>query len=400
VLPALLIAFGASAQDALPIPAGTRSIEVVASGATVRSAPTVRSPRRGTVRAGTRVAALARVRGEGCPGGEWYRIGDEAFVCETLVQPRREEPSGDTLPIVPAGQLLPRRYAFVGVDGTWAYSRPADYFSDEWSESLGRGFGVAITGVETHDGVTFLRSLGGLWIPEDQLRHARGSLFEGAELANGALDVAWIAREGAVVHALEDGREIPRVVRRAGRRELVHVLEDLPRGRVRIEDGVVAARDLVRPAMEAPPPEVTGDERWIDVDVGTQTLVAYEGARPVFATLVSTGRPGPATATPTGTFRVWVKLAEDTMDDLERTDLESNYAIEAVPWVQYFSEGIALHAAFWHDDFGRRRSHGCVNLAPRDAQRLFGLTSPALPAGWDAILTTETARGSIVRVHE
>jgi hypothetical protein len=70
-----------------------------------------------------------------------------------------------------------------------------------------------------------------------------------------------------------------------------------------------------------------------------------------------------------------------------------------VPWVQYFSEGVALHAAFWHDEFGRARSHGCVNLSPRDAQRIFALTEPALPPGWDAILPTASAPGTVVRVR-
>lgn len=388
----------ARAQSVPPSPSA-RSLEVVATGVTIRAAPTTRAPRRGTVRAGTRLPLHERVRGAGCPGGEWYRVGEDAFVCESLVRPSAAPPGGDLLPLVAPGALLPRAHAFVGVDGTWAYARPSDYFADEWTESLGQGFGIAITEVREHDGVTFVRSLGGLWIPDDQLRRARGSEHEGVELADGALDVAWTSRPGVVVRAW-DGRRPGREVRRAGRRERVRVLEEVSRGLVRIDDGVVAARDLLRPRLAPPPPEVGEGERWIDVDVATQTLVLYEGARPVFATLVSTGRAGPAHATPTGTFRIWVKLAEDTMDDLERTDQETNYAIEAVPWVQYFSEGVGLHAAFWHDDFGRRRSHGCVNLSPRDARRLFAVTEPALPPGWDAILSTESHPGTVVRVRD
>lgn len=369
------------AQD-LPVPAGVGSLEVVVSGATVRAAPSVRAARRGTVRPGTRLSFLARVSGEGCPGGEWYRIGEEAYLCETLVRPRREEPSGEMLPIIGPSELLPRRYAFVGVDGTWAYRRPSDYFMDEWSESLGQGFGLAITDRVVSGGVAFIRGLSGLWVPEDQLRHASGSEFEGVSIESGSLDVGWVMR-GA---------------RRLGRRTLVRVRESLTRGRVRTDEGVISTRNVVRPSLSAPPGEVRGDERWIDIELSTQTLVAYEGERPVFATLISSGRP--SHPTPTGTFRVWVKLAEDTMDDLERTDQESNYAIEGVPWVQYFSEGIGLHAAFWHDQFGTRRSHGCVNLSPRDARRLFEFTSPALPPGWDAILTTEAQPGTIVRVRD
>jgi hypothetical protein len=400
----LACALPAVAQDAAPrelvVPPGTRSLEVVASGATVRARPSVHGARRGTVRVGTHLPFTRRVRGDGCPGGEWYELGDEQYVCESLLRETSDEPSGDALPVMAPGALLPRSYAFVSTDGTWAYARPSDYFSDEYVESLGRGFGLAVVEHRSVEGVGFVRSLSGLWIPDDDVHYARGSEFSGVELADGApLDVAWVGRRGASVRAWDGRRVTSRVVRRAGEREVVHVLEELPHGMLRIEGGAIAARDVARPTLAAPPPEVVGDARWVDVELASQTLVVYEGARPIFATLVSTGRAGAAHATPIGTFRIWVKLAEDTMDDLQQIDQETNYAIEGVPWVQYFSRGIALHAAFWHDDFGRRHSHGCVNLAPRDAQRIFGMTEPQLPLGWDAILTTDAHPGSVVRVR-
>ena len=67
--------------------------------------------------------------------------------------------------------------------------------------------------------------------------------------------------------------------------------------------------------------------------------------------------------------------------------------------MQYFERANGLHAAFWHDDFGHRHSHGCVNLSPRDARRLFGLTSPALPVGWKAILPEDADHPTLVRVR-
>ena len=69
------------------------------------------------------------------------------------------------------------------------------------------------------------------------------------------------------------------------------------------------------------------------------------------------------------------------------------------PWVMYFNEGGALHGAYWHDAFGRRRSHGCVNLAPRDAAWLFDWTSPDLPPGWQGVLPTRTEPGTLVVVR-
>jgi lipoprotein-anchoring transpeptidase ErfK/SrfK len=142
-------------------------------------------------------------------------------------------------------------------------------------------------------------------------------------------------------------------------------------------------------------------ERWIDVELASQTLVAYQGDRPVFATLVSTGkgREGTELATPKGESRIWVKLESSNMDNLEDEEAERYYAIEDVPYVQFFAKGVGLHGAFWHRSFGQVRSHGCVNLAPLDAQRLFSFTSPHLPAGWTAVLPTDVEEGTIVRVR-
>ncbi len=87
------------------------------------------------------------------------------------------------------------------------------------------------------------------------------------------------------------------------------------------------------------------------------------------------------------------------MDKIEREDHEKNEAHERVPWVKYFEGANGLHAAFWHEEFGRRKSHGCVNLAPRDARVFFDFTEPALPPGWTAIFPTPDARTTHVSVH-
>jgi hypothetical protein len=166
------------------------------------------------------------------------------------------------------------------------------------------------------------------------------------------------------------------------------------------------AKDLARPTSAPPPPpeEVGGAgtaEKWIDVELATQTLVAYDGARPVFATLVSTGSGarGSETATPPGTHRIWVKLFTTDMGNLGDEDAEKHYSIEDVPWVMFFDRGVALHAAFWHRDFGHVRSHGCVNLAPLDARRLFEWTAPHMPAGWSAAFPSRVEKGTAVRVR-
>jgi lipoprotein-anchoring transpeptidase ErfK/SrfK len=166
----------------------------------------------------------------------------------------------------------------------------------------------------------------------------------------------------------------------------------------------IRARDLARPTLAAPPDEIGGaktEERWIDVELASQTLVAYEGPQPVYATLVSAGK-GPAgsdTATPPGVHRIWVKLLSTDMGNLRNEDADDHYSIEDVPYVQFFDKAVALHGAFWHHDFGHVHSHGCVNLAPVDARWLFVFTAPHLVSGWSATMPVPFEKGTAVRVR-
>jgi lipoprotein-anchoring transpeptidase ErfK/SrfK len=139
-------------------------------------------------------------------------------------------------------------------------------------------------------------------------------------------------------------------------------------------------------------------QSWVDVSILKQTLVAYEGERPVYATLVSTGKDGlgdPKTthSTVQGTFRIHTKHVTATMSGDEADD---PFELHDVPYVQYFHEGFALHAAYWHEGFGGPRSHGCINLSPEDARWLFSWTDPPVPQAWHSALSRE---GTIVHVH-
>ena len=82
-----------------------------------------------------------------------------------------------------------------------------------------------------------------------------------------------------------------------------------------------------------------------------------------------------------GSFRIREKHISITMDGDGPAPGDMPYSIEDVPYVMYFEGSYALHGAFWHTNFGHEQSHGCVNLAPLDAKRLFFLAEPQLPAG-------------------
>lgn len=123
------------------------------------------------------------------------------------------------------------------------------------------------------------------------------------------------------------------------------------------------------------PSQVMG--RWVAVDLFEQSLVAYEGNTPIFATLISTGLPG--TETNEGVFEVWARLERDAMSGA--TGAPNAYALQSVPWVQYFDESISLHGTYWHDTFGYRRSRGCVNLSISDASWVYDFFTPYTASG-------------------
>jgi lipoprotein-anchoring transpeptidase ErfK/SrfK len=151
------------------------------------------------------------------------------------------------------------------------------------------------------------------------------------------------------------------------------------------------------------PKDLGPNEKWIDVNLKSQTLVAYEGDTPVFATAVSTGKEDKDDKekdhhTPPGSFRIREKHIAATMDGDVASD--GPYSIEDVPWIMYFNASYALHGAFWHNNFGKMQSHGCVNLAPIDAKAIFGWTEPRLPEGWHGVMSTPERPGTRVVVHE
>jgi hypothetical protein len=114
-------------------------------------------------------------------------------------------------------------------------------------------------------------------------------------------------------------------------------------------------------------PEEVDTEHWVSVDLYEQIVIAYEGETPVFATLISSGMAD--WPTNEGLFHIYLRFKRDLMSGGE--EQEDFYYIEEVPWTMYFDDEIALHGAYWHDGFGFRRSHGCVNLSVTDAHWIF-----------------------------
>jgi hypothetical protein len=125
-------------------------------------------------------------------------------------------------------------------------------------------------------------------------------------------------------------------------------------------------------------PHVDPRDKWIEVSIDGQYLVAYEGETPVYAHLVSTGLPD--FATPEGLHRIHDKRPGTRMIGGAASDDEEHYNLTGVPFTCYFTgEWAATHGTYWHNDYGTPRSHGCVNLPPDAARWVWRWTTPAAP---------------------
>lgn len=386
----------------VPLPSGARSVLVQRHDEPLFTRPAAQAPRRGSAGKTALLPLYGATRGAGCQG-RWLNVGPVAWVCEDHVQLSAQPALAPRSGAERFADGLPYRYYFVGADGSLGYAKLRLAEEGIPDAELEPGFALAVVQEANrgpHD--PFGLTTHGMWVPMRDLGPARPSGFHGAEL-DGKLNVAWVYTESATVHPAPGKPRLRGAARtRFERLTVLEEREHLGRRWLRIGPEQWVSSRHVRAATSTPAPEgLLPGERWLDVDIDNQVLVAYEGDRPVFGTLVSTGkgRGNSTQATPRGLHRLWVKLRTSDMDNLEDEEASRYYAIQAVPWVMYFQKGYGLHGTFWHRAFGRVRSHGCVNLTPLDALRLFYWTSPRLPAGWTAALPTPYERGTLVQVR-
>lgn len=373
----------------------------------MRMAPTRQSKRRGSATREARLPLFAARYGSGCRE-PWLHVGPQAWLCgdDVELSGSKWAPAG-WHPLRNTSDGLPFRYFFVSQDGSFAYDALEQVDIGEPAMALEPGFAVAVVEQRVVGQQTYGRTNRGLWLPMRDLNAARAFLFHGSEVEaeDGVIPLAWVVVDRARVYR-KRGNGFVATARSLARFEKVDWREHTSvfgAGYLRISDDEwLRDSDVRHPTVSELPDGVAPTERWIDVELASQTLVAYEGMSPVYATIVSTGKGktrGHPFETPKGLHRIWVKLQTAIMDNLENEGASNYYRIEDVPYVQYFAKGVGLHAAFWHRSFGHVRSHGCVNLAPIDAQWLFWFTTPHLPSGWTAVLPTDYEKGSPIRVR-
>jgi hypothetical protein len=406
----------------------------------------------GYLRTGSSVALRSpdRTAGEGCSGG-FYAVEPRGYVCDdhTVTLAPSARFAALVAATAPVAGPLPYRYALS--DGAPMYARiptpeeqlhaeralgpadsltrprkrtstyddlastdaaepaaPAPSFLESGDarpvrETLPRGSMLSFTRVFSAAGRTFLLSTDHTLVPADRVRLFRASSFHGVRLgADVELPLAWLRRVDRPQYRLLPSGALEKTggtwpaksyVRLTGaevgaERRRFHETRDHDAAGAPL---YIAGADasVVEPASKVPI-GVKPTQKWIVVHLSEGTLVAYEGLRPVYTTLMSPGRGGvpvagrdpvEASTTPLGVFYVTFKDRATTMTHDKPGEPRTHW-IADVPFTQYFDPPFALHAAYWHDRFGEETSAGCINVSPTDAEVLFEWSDPKVPEGW------------------
>lgn len=447
--------------EAPAFPETTRSLQLTRT-VSVRLEPSEDARRIGTIAIDTRVRWTQTATGKGCKK-PWVEIAPRGWVCADYVTPTKLAPLGREVPMLDRGEVVPGIYGKVTAANQVTYQlqkpelKKGKKKKDDKARDKADGPVVSTTQVDGAppeptgpqptmiEGAPLVGSItvrqydevtvGGKdywkvskkdneYVLRSAISPHRPSLYAGARFG----DETGLAAPIAFVYPRAAGYQSAYTLRKAvgggiaralPTRTPIAILETQndKAGKpiaYRIAAPATApgpgpgslpidpASEWIRPSdvrvftPAAPPAQLRPGERWIDVDLDTQILVAYEGDLAVYATMISSGKKD--TPTTTGVYRMWLKESEADMKNLKSED---PYSVATVPWTQFFfpDEDLAIHTAYWHDAFGQQRSHGCVNVAPKDARWLYFWSDPQVPPGWTMAAGVVEAPGSIVRVR-
>jgi hypothetical protein len=369
---------------------------------------------RGKLPHGEAFAVFEKVAGDDCRGAGWARVGLSAYACLEDTVPARAKQTPVLLPHKAKGQITPYYYARLkrkDASGSHPHaprwrSRAALDAGEPPIDELVPDHDYAFTYRRRSTKGTVLGDAFHRVVLEQQVRRLEPSEFEGHDAAARPLpadrvlawSVAWPHAPIYVEPDLEAKRMggVPLQVETFVTGESI-VRRGTTFWKVAGERGGWLDGEQIRRFVPAPPPEGVGeDELWIDVELDQQTLAVWRGDALVFVTMVSTGNH--KHPTPQGIYRIGTKTGLSDMDSQQGDD--EPYAVEGVPWAQFFHGRYGLHGTFWHNRFGRRTSHGCVNLSAKDSARVFAMTSPRVLPGWIMAFEHPDEPGTIVRVRK
>lgn len=268
--------------------------------------------------------------------------------------------------------------------------------ADVKAGALRKGSGVALMGsLEAEGGRRFGVTVDGRLVPVDRLKPTLGSTFHGIDLEKVGLPVAFIHKLGVHAYSLERGKALKHedeLERRAAvpLSGKFRTVEGLRYEETRDGDWLRAQDLMVVVKRHKFPEFVKAGQKWLDVSIANQTLTAYEGTKPIFATLISSGRdqlkdPQTSASTARGTFKVLSKHVTRARDSRE---VGGGFDVTDTPWVMEFEPGFALTGMYWGDGVGEAQGFHDIGLTPLDAHRLWTWADPQLPEGWHSVYET------------
>lgn len=374
--------------------------------------PRLGTPFRGKIQLGEVFELYERVPGEDCRGEGWGRVGPAAYVCLHRSEPTEDEATA--LPRRLVDDLAPFFYARLRPKDASGENPPAPRHRSRAAMRRGAPPESFLEPEHDYAFVSRRRFRGGAVlythdhrvVAERDVKRMVPSDFRGRDMrakpvpdgARMSWSITW-PYATVRTEARSDAEELHRL--RLHDQLLVRDEPVTHRGEswlpvVEPVDGWVLADEIRWWVPMDPPPEIAPDQVWLDVDLDQQMLALRRGAAVTFLTLVSSGNW--KHGTPVGLFRIEGKWA--FADMRSRAGDDDTYHVEGVPWVLYFRGRYALHGTFWHNRFGRRTSHGCVNLSAHDARYVYERTSPTALPGFVTTHEHAVDPGTLLRIRK
>jgi hypothetical protein len=276
--------------------------------------------------------------------------------------------------------------------------------------SLRKGSGVALMSSFLADAGSSPRRFGvtadGHVVPTDRLRPALGSTWHGIDLTTIGLPVAFVHKRGVHTWHLTRGKASKKDDEVERRTPIAMS------GKFRTVDGVryeetrdgdwFRSVDIMPVVKKTKFPDFArAGQKWLDISLVNQTLTAYEGTKPIYATLISSGRDQGADGTQTastvkGVFHVKSKSVSRMLDNRE---VHNSFDIADAPWVMEFDQGSAITGSYWGETVGEASTFHNVLLTPIDARRIWAWADPELPEGWSTITDAAGDANTMINIR-
>ena len=375
------------------LPEGTRSLRVL-NRARVYAKPDATSALTGVIKQYTRLPPTRYAPAGGGCKKYWLNLGAQRFVCGENLEPDKRETLLRDQPILPPGSIVPNKYGRIRRTGAPYFANSTDLEAGKPAGTFNAGDMIQLMEFKNLKGKPFWVTGKKFLVWDEEILGYHVPEYRGIDLRklNINLPAAIIrAKSIQLMPTNEPGGSELSGVKPLGHYSIRALYDRKKLDRAlfyRIKEGWIPARRVLSawPAKKVPP-GLSPCEKWMEINVSMQTLTAYEGEEPVYVAPISSGEKKYPTRY--GIFRVWAKKAISDMTS--GMGASEKYSVDDVPWAMFFFLGQALHGAYWHTDFGNRRSHGCVNLTPIDAKWIYDWMEPVVPPGWLEIYLDENS---------